>query len=334
MRSGDAEFRPDRRRASAGCPDFGRARRALGALRDPDRARVLHEQRARGPASSRSTRARPGRPSASWTWPAGSCWWPTTRCWPTSSPTPRRWSSTASRRPHRYAIAPIDRCYGLVGLDQGELGGHLGRRRASSRRSTAFFDDLRATAGARVSDARRRVELRPRPRRAAYPVPEFAVLGAEADRSTRPRRRCASGCASSDAGGARGLHDRADRPDHVEPAKRTYDAATRERLVELFGAPERWAATTRSFLWRRVDVLVPTLHRRRPTFRPRRAVHLRPRDRGDEVLLLAARRRGPALVPLQRHDPLPRRGRPDADASRCRGAARRATRCRSTPGGR
>ena len=31
----------------------------------------------------------------------------------------------------------------------------------------------------------------------------------------------------------------------IEPARRTYDAETRERLVELFGAPERWATTTR-----------------------------------------------------------------------------------------
>ena len=43
----------------------------------------------------------------------------------------------------------------------------------------------------------------------------------------------------------------------LEPAKRSYDAATRARLVELFGAPERWAATTRSFLWAELDVLVP-----------------------------------------------------------------------------
>lgn len=45
---------------------------------------------------------------------------------------------------------------------------------------------------------------------------------------------------------------------HFDPAKRRYDAATRAELVDLFGEPERWAATTRSFLWRRVDVLVPS----------------------------------------------------------------------------
>jgi hypothetical protein len=43
----------------------------------------------------------------------------------------------------------------------------------------------------------------------------------------------------------------------IEPARRSYDDPTRERLVELFGAPERWAVTTRSLVWARLDVLVP-----------------------------------------------------------------------------
>src|SRR4029077_18670968 len=43
----------------------------------------------------------------------------------------------------------------------------------------------------------------------------------------------------------------------TEPARRRYDDATRERLVELFGAPERWAVTTRSLVWSKLDVLVP-----------------------------------------------------------------------------
>jgi hypothetical protein len=43
----------------------------------------------------------------------------------------------------------------------------------------------------------------------------------------------------------------------IDPARRSYDPETRERLVELFGAPERWAATTHSFQWAQVDVLVP-----------------------------------------------------------------------------
>jgi hypothetical protein len=44
---------------------------------------------------------------------------------------------------------------------------------------------------------------------------------------------------------------------NIDPARRTYDDDTRARLVELFGPAERWAATTRSFLWTQVGALVP-----------------------------------------------------------------------------
>jgi Family of unknown function (DUF6084) len=43
----------------------------------------------------------------------------------------------------------------------------------------------------------------------------------------------------------------------LEPARRTYDAGTHERLIELFGSPERWAVTTQRLPWHRADVLVP-----------------------------------------------------------------------------
>lgn len=43
----------------------------------------------------------------------------------------------------------------------------------------------------------------------------------------------------------------------IEPARRRYDEATRARLEDLFGAPERWAVTTRSLLWSQLDVVVP-----------------------------------------------------------------------------
>ena len=43
----------------------------------------------------------------------------------------------------------------------------------------------------------------------------------------------------------------------VDPARRSYDAPTRERLVELFGPPERWASTTQVFRWAHVSALVP-----------------------------------------------------------------------------
>ena len=43
----------------------------------------------------------------------------------------------------------------------------------------------------------------------------------------------------------------------IDPARRTYDDETRERLVELFGPPERWASTTQVFRWAHVSALVP-----------------------------------------------------------------------------
>jgi hypothetical protein len=43
----------------------------------------------------------------------------------------------------------------------------------------------------------------------------------------------------------------------IDPARRKYDEETRPRLIELFGEPHRWAATTHSFVWAVVDVLVP-----------------------------------------------------------------------------
>lgn len=43
----------------------------------------------------------------------------------------------------------------------------------------------------------------------------------------------------------------------IDPAQREYDDDTRAKLVELFGAPERWGATTHSFEWARIEVLVP-----------------------------------------------------------------------------
>jgi hypothetical protein len=45
---------------------------------------------------------------------------------------------------------------------------------------------------------------------------------------------------------------------HIDPARRSYDGETRERLVELFGTPERWGATTHSFQWARIEALVPS----------------------------------------------------------------------------
>jgi hypothetical protein len=62
-----------------------------------------------------------------------------------------------------------------------------------------------------------------------------------------------------------GVSEPSDRPIYAitlaaqinfDPARRDYDAETREELYELFGKPERWPSTTRSFLWCHATALV------------------------------------------------------------------------------
>jgi Family of unknown function (DUF6084) len=43
----------------------------------------------------------------------------------------------------------------------------------------------------------------------------------------------------------------------IDPARRGYDAATRERLAELFGPPATWAPSTSGLPWARVAATVP-----------------------------------------------------------------------------
>jgi hypothetical protein len=43
----------------------------------------------------------------------------------------------------------------------------------------------------------------------------------------------------------------------IEPARRRYATAEKERLVDVFGTPERWAQTLRPLCWTHVSVTVP-----------------------------------------------------------------------------
>jgi len=43
----------------------------------------------------------------------------------------------------------------------------------------------------------------------------------------------------------------------IEVARRSYNADEQERLLDLFGAPERWNQTLRSMLWTNVSIVVP-----------------------------------------------------------------------------
>ncbi len=79
----------------------------------------------------------------------------------------------------------------------------------------------------------------------------------------------------------------------IEPARRTYDDATRDRLVGLFGPPERWSVTTRSLVWSQLDVVVPAFTGQTTVAVPI-SLQLRPRGGGGQVPALASRRRGAA----------------------------------------
>jgi hypothetical protein len=43
----------------------------------------------------------------------------------------------------------------------------------------------------------------------------------------------------------------------IEPARRSYDAETRARLIELFGTAERWSVSTTNLVFAQLDVVVP-----------------------------------------------------------------------------
>ncbi len=43
----------------------------------------------------------------------------------------------------------------------------------------------------------------------------------------------------------------------IEPARRRYTSAEQDRLVDLFGTPERWGQTVRPMLWAHANVMVP-----------------------------------------------------------------------------
>ena len=90
----------------------------------------------------------------------------------------------------------------------------------------------------------------------AIPAPRFDVLDAEAVRhSAAPLLRFAAHVTEPEG---REVYTIALSVQiMIDPARRTYDAETKARLIELFGEPERWSATTHAFLWAELDVLLP-----------------------------------------------------------------------------
>jgi Family of unknown function (DUF6084) len=94
------------------------------------------------------------------------------------------------------------------------------------------------------------------PAEPGLPAPRFEILDSEAVRHAAAPSLAFTGHVTETSG--REVYTIALTAQiMIEPAKRSYDEATRERLVEMFGPPERWATTTHPFLWAELNALVP-----------------------------------------------------------------------------
>ena len=96
-----------------------------------------------------------------------------------------------------------------------------------------------------------------RPTPNAAPTPAFTVLGARAvEHAAAPTLSLTLGV--SEPRGREVFAIALRTQIQFEPAQRAYAPATKALLVELFGAPERWGATTHSLIWAVADVMVPS----------------------------------------------------------------------------
>jgi Family of unknown function (DUF6084) len=96
----------------------------------------------------------------------------------------------------------------------------------------------------------------PEPARPAAPEPEFAITGAgHVAFSATPTMLFSA--TATDPSGLSIQSIALSAQVMIDPARRGYDAPTRERLAELFGPPASWAPSTQGLAWARVCAQVP-----------------------------------------------------------------------------
>ena len=178
--------------------------------------------------------------------------------------------------PHQHAVVPIDECYRLVGMIKSSwegISGGPGPEEAIGRSSPSSGSRQRPAAscgGSAAMSEGDRLDVEPRPRpvdllaegpdRATpqdRPDPEFEIVAARSlARTATPTLSLTARI--SDASGIEIYTAALSVLLTIEPGRRRHEPAERERLVELFGEPDRWQATTEALRWTQVDVLAPS----------------------------------------------------------------------------
>jgi len=92
--------------------------------------------------------------------------------------------------------------------------------------------------------------------RATVPEPEFAVLSA-AHLAFAAAPTMVFSVTATEPSGAEIQSMALSVQVMIDPARRGYDEATRDRLAELFGPPASWAPSTQGLSWARVSAAVP-----------------------------------------------------------------------------
>jgi hypothetical protein len=98
------------------------------------------------------------------------------------------------------------------------------------------------------------VEQRPEP--VSVPAPEFAVIAA-AHLAFAAAPTMVFSVSATEPSGREIQSMSLSVQVMIDPARRGYDEATRERLAELFGPPASWAPSTQGLSWARVSAAVP-----------------------------------------------------------------------------
>ena len=202
-------------------------------------------------------------------------------------------------------IAPIDRCFELVGLIRISWRGLSGGQEVWERIDT-FFTDLRALPASRLGrmpDLDLEVVSAGAEPDTLIPILNFRVRISEREghRVDSISLRCQI---------------------MVQATRRTYAPGEQEALLDLFGQPSRWGTTLKTMLWTHASTDVVGFRGLHGDDRPG-AVHARPHDHRREILLRARGWRDSADVPVQRHHLLARRRRAACRSRRSRGRRRR-----------